>query len=54
MKIKDNVFTIMSKKHENIIASVSEYLSDDQLKVMDEVEFTVQTVSQRNSSIYGL
>lgn len=54
MNIKDDAFTIMSKKHENITAALSEYLSDDQVKVMDEVEFTAVTVSQRNSSTYGL
>lgn len=54
MNIKDDSFTIMSKKHENLTASLSEYLSDDQLNVMDEAEFTVITVSQRNSSTYGL
>lgn len=53
MNIKDDTLTIMSKKHENLIASVSEYLSDDELKVMEEVEFTVVTVSQRNSSTHG-
>lgn len=54
MNIKDDTLTIMSKKYENLTASISEYLSDDQAKLMDEVEFTVVTVSQRNSSTYGL
>ncbi|XP_026793067.3 uncharacterized protein si:dkeyp-121d4.3 isoform X2 [Pangasianodon hypophthalmus] len=41
MNIKDDTFTIMSKKHENLTASLNEYISDDQLAVMDEVDFTV-------------
>lgn len=48
MKIHDDNLTIMSKKHENLTAALNEYLSDDRLKVMDEVEFTVVTVSQIN------
>lgn len=54
MSIKDDTCTIMSKKHENLTAPLTEYLSDEQLKVMDEVEFTVITVSERNSFICGL
>lgn len=45
MNIKDDAVTIMSKAHENLAASLSEYLSDDQLQVMDEVEFTLLNVS---------
>ncbi|KAK3573727.1 hypothetical protein QTP86_032085 [Hemibagrus guttatus] len=43
MSIKDDTCTIMSKKHENLTTPLSEYLSDEQLKVMDEVEFTIIT-----------
>lgn len=46
MNIKDDALTIMSEAHENLAASLSEYLSDDQLQVMDEVEFTLLNVSQ--------
>ncbi|XP_053476726.1 uncharacterized protein si:dkeyp-121d4.3 isoform X3 [Ictalurus furcatus] len=51
MNIKDDSFTIMSKKHENLTASLSEYLSDDQLNVMDEAEFTVITVKDTLKAI---
>lgn len=45
MSIKDDTCTIMSNKHDNLTASINEYLSDDQLNIMDEVEYTVVTVS---------
>ncbi|MCJ8730815.1 hypothetical protein PDJAM_G00188660 [Pangasius djambal] len=51
MNIKDDTFTIMSKKHENLTASLNEYMSDDQLAVMDEVEFTVVTVKDNLKAI---
>ncbi|KAF4090108.1 hypothetical protein AMELA_G00048140 [Ameiurus melas] len=51
MNIKDDSFTIMSKKHENLTASLNEYLSDDQLNVMDEAEFTVITVKDTLKAI---
>ncbi|TSK42125.1 Cold shock domain-containing protein E1 [Bagarius yarrelli] len=43
MGIKDKTCTILSKIHENLTAPLTECLSDEQLKVMDEVEFTVVT-----------
>ncbi|KAK2852898.1 hypothetical protein Q7C36_008099 [Tachysurus vachellii] len=49
--IKDDTCTIMSKKHENLTASLSEYLSDEQLKVMDEVDFTLVTVKEKLKAI---
>lgn len=49
MNIKDETISVISKKHDTLTASLGEYLSDDQPKVMDEVEFTVLTVSQRYS-----
>ncbi|XP_062851998.1 uncharacterized protein si:dkeyp-121d4.3 isoform X2 [Trichomycterus rosablanca] len=45
MSIKDETCTIMSKAHENITGSVNEHLSDSELNVMDEVEFTTETVN---------
>ncbi|XP_072533749.1 uncharacterized protein [Salminus brasiliensis] len=43
MTIKKDVYTIMSKKHENITASVNENVCEDELSVTDEVEFTAMT-----------
>ncbi|XP_076831451.1 uncharacterized protein LOC143476923 isoform X2 [Brachyhypopomus gauderio] len=51
MNIKDGVCTVMSKKHENLAASVSDRLSDDELKIMDEVEFTVLSVKDTVKAI---
>ncbi|XP_047668405.1 uncharacterized protein si:dkeyp-121d4.3 isoform X3 [Tachysurus fulvidraco] len=49
--INNDTCTIVSKKHENLTASLSEYLSDEQLKVMDEVDFTLVTVKEKLKAI---
>ncbi|KAK1791462.1 hypothetical protein P4O66_013480, partial [Electrophorus voltai] len=49
--IKDAVCTIMSEKHENLTASVSDSLLDSELKAMDEVEFTALSVKDTVKAI---
>ncbi|XP_017546164.1 titin homolog isoform X1 [Pygocentrus nattereri] len=51
MNIKGEVCTIMAKRNENLTASVKENLSDDELNVMDEVEFTAMTVKDTVKAI---
>ncbi|KAM9476623.1 uncharacterized protein Hap1MRO34_009671 [Clarias gariepinus] len=51
MSIKDDTCTIMSNKHDNLTASINEYLSDDQLNIMDEVEYTVVTLKDKSKAI---
>lgn len=46
MSIKDDTYTIATNTYKNIPGFLNENLSDCELKVMDEVEFTTKTVSQ--------
>ncbi|XP_046723056.1 uncharacterized protein si:dkeyp-121d4.3 isoform X2 [Silurus meridionalis] len=51
MSITPDTFTIKSKTHENLTASLNENFSHDQLKVMDEVEFTLVTAKDKMKAI---
>lgn len=44
--LKDDTYSILSMKHDSLSASVNENLSDVELNIMDEVEFTLTTVSE--------
>ncbi|XP_066534492.1 uncharacterized protein si:dkeyp-121d4.3 isoform X2 [Hoplias malabaricus] len=44
-------YSIMSKKHENVPADIGENFSEDELNVMDEVEFTPITVKDKVKAI---
>lgn len=46
MSKSEGTLTIMTEKHDNLMASAADHLSDDELNVMDEVELTVLTVSK--------
>lgn len=44
MNKSDGTLTIMTEKHDNLTASATDNLSDEELNVMDEVELSILTV----------
>ncbi|XP_026134989.1 uncharacterized protein LOC113113058 isoform X1 [Carassius auratus] len=51
MKKSDGTLTIMTEKHDNLEASATDKLSDDELNVMDKVELTVLTVNDTKKAV---
>ncbi|KAK2896415.1 hypothetical protein Q8A67_010903 [Cirrhinus molitorella] len=51
MNKNDGTLTIMTEKHDNLSASPTDNLVDEELNVMDEVELTVLTVNDTKKAI---
>ncbi|XP_016298678.1 uncharacterized protein LOC107655626 [Sinocyclocheilus anshuiensis] len=51
MNKSDGTLTIMTEKHDNLTASATDNLSDDELNVMDEVELTILTVNDTKKAV---
>lgn len=49
MSVKDGSGSIMAVSHDNLPFDTTENMSETELSVMDEVEFTVTTVSLSSS-----
>ncbi|XP_016099202.1 uncharacterized protein [Sinocyclocheilus grahami] len=47
----DGTLTIITEKHDNLTASATDNLSDDELNVMDEVELTILTVNNTKKAV---
>lgn len=50
MSIKDGSCSIMSENHSNLQANIRENLTEGELAIMDEVEFTPLPVSSSSTS----
>ncbi|XP_073690348.1 uncharacterized protein [Garra rufa] len=51
MNKSDGTLTVMTEKHDNLTASATDSLVDEELNVMDEVELTILTVNDTKKAI---